>query len=37
MGDKMEDRYPIVQEIAEANVLGCPFKSNEDYRDKGDE
>ena len=34
---KWEDRYPIVQEIAEANEIGMILVNpNEDYRDKGD-
>ena len=34
---KWEDRYPIVQEIAEANDIGMILVNpNEDYRDKGD-
>ena len=34
---KWEDRYPIVQEIAEANDIGMILLNpNEDYRDKGD-
>ena len=34
---KWEDRYPIIQEIAEANDIGMILVNpNEDYRDKGD-
>ena len=34
---KWEDRYPVVQELAEANDIGMILiNPNEDYRDKGD-
>ena len=34
---KWEDRYPVVQELAEANDIGMILLNpNEDYRDKGD-